>query len=227
MFRYVLFLTFTAGLASAATMTAQATCDGVTTVGTFGASCNDGRYMAFAGIDAPSFVDTRIGVSPNFSVSVDVNQVGGLPGSGVATASFSDDYVFTIYGGTGNGSFCPVIDTFHGSGAFASMSFAGLTIVDCPIPSQHKPFTFGVPQIVSIDMSGQASGVGALSGGARASFEASPILFFDPAGNPLSNVTYTLVSVDLPEPSAWSLLAVGAMFFLAVAMIERVAGTEE
>jgi hypothetical protein len=213
MFRYILSLTFAVGFASAATIGTTATCDGVTTVGTFIARCDDGRYMAFASLSTPSFVDTRIGPFPDFSVLVDVNQVGGLPGSGSASASFVDSYVFTIYGGTGNGSFCPFIDTSHGSGALAGMSFAGLgNPVDCT--SQSKPFTFGVPQIVSIGMVAQTSGVGESSGGASASLES--ILFFDPSRNPLSNVTFTLVEV--PEPTAWSLLGVGLMFFLAVSM---------
>jgi hypothetical protein len=95
--------------------------------------------MAFASIDAPSFVDTRIGLSPNFSVSVDVEQVGGLPGGGTATANFSDDYVFTVFGGTGNGSFCPVINTEHGSGASAGMTFAGIGTEDCFISMPFRP----------------------------------------------------------------------------------------
>jgi hypothetical protein len=146
MFKYVLSLTFAVCLASAATIGTTATCDGVATVGTFFASCNDGLYMAFASLTAPSFVDTQIGLS-DFGVSVDVS--GNLPGRGTATASFSDDYVFTMYGGTGNGSFCPGILTAHGSGGSAGMFFAGIRTEDCFI-SGRVPFTFGVPQIVSI-----------------------------------------------------------------------------
>jgi len=50
--------------------------------------------------------------------------------------------------------------------------------------------------------------------GAFESFD--QILFFDASGNPLSNVTFTLVEV--PEPAAWSLLCDGLMFSLAVAI---------
>jgi hypothetical protein len=211
MVKYVLSLTFAVSLASAATISTSATCDGVTTVGMFFASCNDGRYMAYASLSAPSFVDTQIGLS-DFSVSVDVNQVGlGPPGAGSATASFGDDYVFTMYGGTGNGSYCPGILTAHGSGGSAGMFFAGIRTEDCFI-SGRVPFTFGMPQIVSIGMVAQTSGVGALSGGGSASLLS--VAFFDPAGNPLSNATFTLVEV--PEPSAASLLSIGLMFFLAV-----------
>ena len=44
------------------------------------------------------------------------------------------------------------------------------------------------------------------------------ILFFDASGNPLSNVTFT---VEVPEPAAWSLLSIGLIFFLAVAIRGR------
>jgi hypothetical protein len=41
-------------------------------------------------------------------------------------------------------------------------------------------------------------------------------LFFDTSGNLLSNVNYTLVEV--PEPSAWSMLVVGLLFFAMMAI---------
>lgn len=215
MFKYVLSLTCAVTLATAATISTSVSCDGVTTVGTFSARCDDGLYMAYAGLGAPSFVDTRIGLSPDFSVLVDVS--GNLPGRGSATATFSDDYVFTMYGGTGNGSFCPVILTEHGSGASAGMTFAGIGTLDCGTLFDRRPFTFGVPQIISIGMGAYTSGVGALSGGASASLQSSsPILFFDSAGNQLSNITFTLMEV--PEPTTWSLLGVGLICFLAVAI---------
>ena len=80
MFKYALSLTFAIALASAATISTSVTCDGVTTVGTFSARCDVGLYMASAGLGAPSFVDTRIGLSPDFSVLVDVSR--NLPGRG-------------------------------------------------------------------------------------------------------------------------------------------------
>jgi hypothetical protein len=45
------------------------------------------------------------------------------------------------------------------------------------------------------------------------------ILFFDAAGNPLSNITYTLVSTSVPEPSALALLSVGLMFVVVARML--------
>jgi len=45
------------------------------------------------------------------------------------------------------------------------------------------------------------------------------ILFFDPSGNLLSNVTFTLAEV--PEPSAASLLSIGLLFFVTVRRTSR------
>jgi hypothetical protein len=76
-----------------------------------------------------------------------------------------------------------------------------------------KPFAFDVPQIVGIDMSAGADGVLERVGDASVFFD--QIAFFDPSGNPLSNITLTLVEV--PEPSAASLLCIG-LICLAVSI---------
>jgi len=81
----------------------------------------------------------------------------------------------------------------------------------------QKPFTFGVPQIVHVSFGGSASGGVFFSGDAFESFNG--IRFYDAAGNLLQNVNFSLISV--PEPSAASLLRVGGVFFMVVAMIGR------
>jgi hypothetical protein len=228
MFRYVLSLTFAVSFASATTISTSASCDGVTTVGTFGAHCNDGHFEAYAGVGAPLIASTL----SFFDASVRGGPIAFPPGMGGASANFFGSYVFTVFGGTGKGFFIPVPVTSE-SGGMAEASFAGLTsppfcaplTVPCLV-SFAKPFTFGVPQIVDIGMSAEA-GSGGLGGVGDAGAGFSEIAFADSSANPLSNVSFTLVSVDLPEPSSWSLLAVGLMFLLAVAMIGRIAGTEE
>ena len=80
-----------------------------------------------------------------------------------------------------------------------------------------QPFTFGVPQIVPIGGTGFAH-----SGLNNRDFTASATLslrFVDASGNLLPNATFTLVEV--PEPSSWSLLAVGLMFFVIVRFSRR------
>jgi hypothetical protein len=206
MFKYVLSLTFAVGFASAATISTSATCDGVTTAGTDLAVCNDGRMEARAAIGAP-LIASR---ADSFGVSLHAGSVGFPPGFASATANFSGDYVFTVSGGSGNGFFFPLFVVDHNGGT-AGISFAGIgppcnpDIVNC-----SKPFTFGVPQIVAISMGGEAFGVSTRVGDADARLD--QILFFDPSGNELSNVAFTLVSVDLPEPSVLSQLGIGLIF---------------
>jgi len=150
----------------------------------------------------------------SFGVSVHAGVVGFPPGFASATANFADDYVFTVSGGSGNGFFFPLFVLDHNGGT-AGISFAGIGGPPClpDIVSCSKPFTFGVPQIVAISGAGQAFGVSTRVGDAAARLD--QILFFDPSGNELSNVAFTLVSADLPEPSALSLLSIG-LIFLAV-----------
>jgi hypothetical protein len=199
MFRYVLCFTFAVSFATAATIGASATCDGVTTVGTFSASCGN-DFLAVAGVS-----QTSVSVSAVFMHS--------------ASASFSDDFVFTVFGGTGAGSFVPCLSAMTGSDAMVAISFGGVgfgllgfeTNETCRpnFPFGQLPFTFGVPQIVHSSLEGDVfpSGLHG-SGFGSASFDG--IQFFDPAGNLLSNVTFTLVEV--PEPSPVSLLIMGLIF---------------
>ena len=220
MFQYVLSVTFAVGLATAATISTTATCDGVTTVGTSSAMCNDGSFFAAASVSA-------------FMVDVQSGQVTGLPGSstGSASASFSGNFIFTVNGGSGNGFFYPC---FYGSsdsfGASAEMSFAGIAFsasgspiasTNCSLPPKlnfplAKPFTFVVPQIVPIINNGSAPDNSFHGTSANETFlPGLEILFFEPSGNLLSNPTYTLVD-SMPEPSSWSLLSIGLMLFLAL-----------
>lgn len=126
-------------------------------------------------------------------------------------------------GGIGNGFFFPCFSGSSDAGTSVSMGLAGIglsisdliNISNCgppPFSPAPKPFTFGVPQIVQVGMTG--SGNLPLTREADAGVGLDQILFFDPTGNQLSNVTFTLVEV--PEPSAWSLLGVGLMFFVVV-----------
>jgi hypothetical protein len=45
------------------------------------------------------------------------------------------------------------------------------------------------------------------------------VIFFNPAGQQLSNVMFTLVQI--PDPPAWSLIAIGLVLFLTGAIIGR------
>lgn len=86
MFKLFLSLTFAVSLASAATISTSATCDGVTTVGVFSASCDDGRVVASASLQSSGM--------PFISVSAGALGVPPPLASASAVANFFDDYVF-------------------------------------------------------------------------------------------------------------------------------------
>jgi hypothetical protein len=220
MFRYFLSFGFVVSFVSAATIQTEAVCDYQSSVGTLSASCN--FLLAEA--------QAKLEISGPFSVFAEGG--GSLNDFGIATANFSDDYIFTVNNGTGNGSFFPCFA--GGGGGTAMMSFDGIAVDvsfrdlrsgSCTfLPfsfAQSKPFIFGVPQIVHITMYAYATQVDRFGDHGMVSESLDHILFFDPAGNVLQNVNYTLVSVDLPEPSAVSLLGIGLMFCLAVHFVAR------
>jgi hypothetical protein len=239
MLRYVLSLTFAVGLASAATISTFATCDGVTTTGTFSASCNDADITGFASASAMVQTGVPIGISVRTAAQSLMN-----PHSASASANISGDYVFTVFDGTGGGFFYPCfVGSFAShSGALGEGSFGGVGYQftgSSSFPASNcrmfgslsdffplsKPFTFGVPQIVPLSMGvlvgaqgsfGQDSAGESFPGG---NFGFPAFFFFDPSGNALSNITFTLVEV--PEPSAWSLLSIGWLFFVAVRRISN------
>jgi hypothetical protein len=220
MFRYVFTLTFAAGFAAAATISTSATCDGVTTVGTASATCNDGRFSATATVSS-----THASV---FALPSDPT------GSGGASASFSTDYVFTVPGMSGGGLFFPCFSSSGSPNATGEGSLGGITIPlgfpNCPsggipvVPFPLPTFTLGVPQIVhfSIEAAGTGSAASHLIGSADVSFHG--ILLFDPSLCPrfgcdpgdLPQVFYLYTLVEVPEPSTLSILGVGLMFLLAV-----------
>jgi len=222
MLKYVLSLTLAVGLVPAATISTSATCDGVTTVGTTSASCGDSTAQALVQITGLSF---------EVSVQATIAPSAVPPSSASSSASFSGDYVFTMFGGTGEGFFYPCFEArspshlggVMGGGSFDGVGFSFLEtpfVTNCnggPDNFQNsKPFTYGVPQIVPFSMDAtaviNAPTFDFFAEQADESFIG--FAFFDPAGNLLSNVTFTLVEV--PEPSAASLLGIGWLFFVAV-----------
>jgi hypothetical protein len=214
---------------NAATIMTQATCPGIGVLsGTTSVQCPP-PYAASAGIVANAVYQD--------SVSISANSHGAAPHHGdgsFASATFIDDYVLTVTGGTGSGIFAPCLfagavyigTQTMGSASFGSVSFSGYRVANCGFqgapqpPTMFLPFTFDIPQTFAISLYSSTD-----EGSGRASLDS--FQFFDTHINPLNNVHFSLVSGDLPEPSSWSMLAVGAIFLLAVAMIGRVAGAKE
>jgi hypothetical protein len=222
MLRYVLSLTFAVSFAPAATISTTATCDGVTTVGTTSATCDDGQFRATATV---SSTHASVFVQPSSPI-----------GSGEAFANFSADYVLTVFpfvpGTLGGGLFFPCFSGGGSPNATAEGSFGGITVVlgepSCPfVGTLPQPFTFGVPQIVHYSIEARVMPFPAptLPGGGDANFSFNGILLSDLSscatfgcshGFPPIPYPYTLVEVS--EPSALSLLVVGLMFFVVVAV---------
>lgn len=213
MFKYVLSVSLAVGLATAATI--SATCDGVTTFGTTSASCS-GFGPVFA----------MIQTSPSFAASASANAQANGAGSMFTSASVSGDFFFTVFGGTGQGSFYPC---FVGGGNHTAVEqgvFDGVSVdFDGTVGATNcggrdlnfffplsKPLTFGVSQVVPFQIVVSAfAGFPFFSDSASLSF--AQIIVFDASGHLVPNATYTLV--DVPEPSSWSLLSIGLILFTA------------
>ncbi len=225
MFRIFVFLTSTLGVASAAAFSAIATCNGVTTTGTTSASCNDNGAMASA---------SALGISAQAQAITGAVQPGSPLNSAFASANFSDNYFFTVSGGTGQGSFYPCFEGGGNGTAREQGTFDGVSFEEDGSPGGgsncfgtaadlfplSKPLTFGATQVVPVQIA-----VSVMAGDpffdVSAGIGLDTIVFFDASGNPLPNATYTLVSASVPEPSAWSLLSIGLMFFVVVRIYLR------
>jgi hypothetical protein len=218
MLRSLLFFTLTTGCIAAATITTQVNCNGVVS----NSSCSDSYFSASVSIGA------------GFSISADALQESNpfLFASVSATATFQDDYLFTVTGGSGSGMVEPCItaswDADRG-GAGAGISFGSASLsgggsqggfsqsCEGGSPISLLPFTFGVPQMVSVFMSASADAPTTSSEG-DASASLDGFQFFDDSGNQLSNVHFSLVSASVspsvPEPGMWfPLLAVFLLLF--------------
>jgi len=215
MFRYVLSLVFALGCATAALI--SATCDGVTTFGTTSVSCDGGSVSAMIQT-SPSFVGSASAHAETFGSD-----------SSFTSASASGDFLFTMFGGTGEGSFYPCFvgggnHTAEENGFFdgISVSFDGSAISSSNCFGDgtgffpfSKPLTFGIPQIISFQVAASAFAISPFFS-VESDLSLRTILIFDTSGNLLPNPRYTLVGVDLAEPSALSLLGMGLILLAAL-----------
>ncbi len=232
MLRFSLFLTLAASCAAAATITTHVDCgDGYVVDGTTSASCWTEDDNS-AGADIYATREYRDSV--NFYISAAAG--GRYPwGGALAWAEFRDDYVFNVTGGWGAGFVLPCMDASADSRrgeAGASVGFGGSgissafygTVGGCggelisPIP-----FRFGVLQIVEVSMTAGAWGPAAGASATLWGFK-----FVDNAGNPFTNVHFTLVSTSvpgamtIPEPGTAVLLMAGILCLVWVTPLAHV-----
>jgi hypothetical protein len=193
----------------AGTLDITATCDGVVYPGAY--SCSDGSLQTpgpYANVDG-SYLQIEAGI--------------WLPPGGTidsASASFTGEYVLDITGGSGSGHAEPLwwfsADNYLGTAAMAGISATMVTSMgSCYVvsiyPEQNPqtcdslPFTFGVPQMVTISLFAGASASVPAEVNAFGWFDG--FYFFDSSGNPTS-ATYSLAPIELtPEPATWLLAA--------------------
>jgi len=161
---------------------------------------------------ALSYTDT-IGFNASANV-VDSNAFS----SASASASFSDTYLFTINSGAGSGTYrpCIFVGGDHGN---ASVTFGSYGITapfngidgTCGQGGNQPvfiPFTDGVTQTILVQVSASGtklSGIGQQTNGGNAGI-GTP-WFFNQNGDRLNNVSFTLVSTSVPEPTLGLLVA--------------------
>jgi hypothetical protein len=233
--RSVLAATLGTGCALAATIATQVNCNGLVRTGTTSASCSTDLASASATIGASPFYQDSVGFS--------IEALGGTENfpppltTFSASATFQDDYVLTVTGGSGSGSIWPCMfaswDNYRGSGnaginfggsavSAPGSSTSGGTFGRCEGPPNTPliPFTFGVPQTITVSMSGFAT-VGITPSQVGDSVYLRGLQFFDTAGNPLADVHFTLVSTAVPEPSTLALLFGGLCLIVSARRYRR------
>ena len=148
--------------------------------------------------------------------------VGPLPRGSFASRSetFRGNFLFTVTSGPDEGLFAPCLsagaDWFQGfasavavfDGAGVAATGRGGGVESC---IQYGHYTLGVPQYVNILLSVQASAGSNLFDNANADAFAAyyGLLFFDSAGQRLSDISFSLVELPVPDASAASLVLCG------------------
>jgi len=238
MFKYLLCFAFAVSCASAGLIAiAQASCDSMTNTGTTSALCSysfnvDPVHSGFLTVSASGFIFDE----GNISGTADARAFGDR-GTGNASLSLSEDFIFTVNGGSGDGFFVGCFSGFADPGfagaqvsAGGSFGGSGGSSFFGPLDTcgsqfnflrDREPFTFGVSQILTAALSAgvnQQFFRGPDSADARVGWGSANgdlFLLFDAAGNPIT-ASSTLIPVPGPEPSSVSLLGVGLMFFVAM-----------
>ena len=147
------------------------------------------------------------------------------PGSSSASASFTEGFILTVTGGSGDGYAEPLFalsaggssEGFQGFGE-ASASLGGCALQTNGAPPgtcspMSVPFVFGVPQMLTLSESTSADVLSPWSEPSSLAYGNASMTgfeFFDANGQPLNGVSYSFVSTGqpsgVPEPGTFPIL---------------------
>ena len=153
----------------------------------------------------------------------------GYGQSASASASFTEDYVFTVWGGAGDGFAEPLLMVQGGNqgsdsaGASASLGWCELSQGGSGRPQQCPwasiPFEYNVPQILTLSLSADAGAYPYQNGVDYGTAEEDGFAFFDTSGNPLGAIPYSFDPAPAPEPGTLPLLT--GMACAAIIAVKR------
>ena len=192
------------------------------------ASCSSG-VTTYTDGSASCGSETTDGASAEVEPGSFVTASAWSPGNGgaSASASFTEDYVFTVWGVSGDGFAEPLLMAQGGNQgsdwASASASLGGCELSQggsggpqqCPWAS--IPFEYNVPQILTLSLSADASA--SVFGDDFSAAEEDGFAFFDTSGNLLSGVPYSFDPAPAPEPGTLPLLT--GMACAAIIAVQR------
>ncbi len=204
-------------------------------------TCNGMNYFGYDSVSCGSFLTAFADAetSPSGGVSVDV---GAAPGySSSASASFTEDYVLTMTGGSGAafaepsmGAYGGAFDNDFRAAGYATVSNSsgygcyveGFKITTTNCNDRSLPFVFNTPQTITVSEEAGGSAIGAdgvfgyeFSGAWGP--EIGGFAFFNAQGQRLDGVSYTLVPGVVPEPGTLPLAGGGIACAALIALRRR------
>lgn len=225
--RYFILMYFACACVFAGTVDVSATCDGVNYFGVNTISCGDELNVGAEAGATDSYVYAQV-----------INATGHTAS---ASATFQMGYIFTVFGGTGDGSAEPELSATGGTQGGMAEAAGGVTISSSTgggcqagfIGNPHGfdtctptsvPFVFGIPQTIAISANAFASAgpnyAASVSGGANYGG-----FFIYVNGQPFEGAYFTLVPGEaVPEPDMFPVLAVIACAGLILLTRRRARG---
>lgn len=209
---FVLAFATAAVVSSAATVTTSTTC---------GVDCN--------------LATANVNYLLEYTDSLGISAMASTDGTAAASAFFQDSFNLVINSGAGSGTFIPCVGASTDGGS-ASVSFgpagasaSGRIGLDgtCGFGLQTgTPIAFvdGVTQTFLVTLSATGSSTARTANDQQVALATlGTPHFFDSTGDPLSNVAFTFIAVDAPEPGTAFLVGLA---LLALTLLKRALATK-